>query len=638
MSRRALLGTAGAAGAILIAGSLLSKSDVRALGDGQVIVVDDIAEMKALSSPEEGQWVRTRGYYEPGDGGGALYWIEASSSYGGTPDGYADHELLAAGKVAVLDHSQGIDMRQVGVLSGVDCTAHVRAAYAKGATAYFYNGDMAPVIDCDDPNYPATKFNGGIKPPSNSNHWFDGAFRFQAKPSPNGEHVLFNLQGCEYVAMWRPWVLGEIESHTGTGGEWGFGFYIASGSKHISIYEGKADKFWGDGYYIGLYHHSDGTMPIPEHILLQDCVADSNRRQGLSIVTVQSGRIVGGEYRNTGKIASTPPAYGIDIEPNSQALNSMDVSLVDVKTSGNLRGGLQIVPGFLTRSTVTNPFFDVYVANYRSEADGPVGALRFAYPEFAGGVNTTRKIRGSVVIEKATIVRPRRKGVDWARWGPNAPEVIATDITVLDPNEEGVTSSSALGERSAFSLNIVAANVTSGMLRPGNITLIRPRAIDTRGTSRMYAPFWANAASGAAIGGLHIVDPYSEHDLEGDRGFLRINVSDDSQLSYTGPRPKYVLDANVTISGGLLAGFELTLPAAGTGTTDVQLPEADISLGLEYVFVNASQSGGEIRLLASGTDILKVSGAAGAASLIAEPGAVYRVKARMPGVWSVFEI
>lgn len=69
----------------------------------------------------------------------------------------------------------------------------------------------------------------------------------------------------------------------------------------------------------------------------------------------------------------------------------------------------------------------------------------------------------------------------------------------------------------------------------------------------------------------------------------------------------------------------------------MQPPEADISIGLEYVFVNVSQSGGEIRLLASGTDILKLSGAAGVTSLLAEPGAVYRVRARMPGGWSVLE-
>lgn len=633
-SRRALLGTAASAGVMLVAGSVLGQTEVRATGGEQAIVVDDITAMKSLSSPEDGQLVRTRGYYASGDGGGAWYFITSTAGYTGSPDGYVDHGLIASGKVAVLEISQGIDMLQVGVRTGVDCTARVRAAYAKGAKNYFYTGDIAPVIDCDDPAYPTTKFNGGIRPPSDSTHWFDGRFRFQAKASPYGEHVLFNLQGCEHVTMWRPWVIGDIGTHTGTGGEWGFGFYIASGSKHIAIHNGTAEKFWGDGYYIGVYPHNS-ALPIPEHILLQDCIADSNRRQGLSIVTVQSGRIVGGDYRNTGKIILTNPAFGIDIEPNSQFGNKIDVSLIDVKTSNNGRGGLQLVPGFLTASSTVNPLFDVYIANYRSESDGPVGGLRFAFPGLSGGVNVTKKIRGSIVIEKAMIVRPARKAVEWARWGPNAPEVIATDVTVQDPNEAGVTGSSYPQERSAFSIDIVASHVTSGQVRIGKITLIRPRAIDTRSTPQMLVPFWANAASGASINGLHIIDPYSENDLDGDRGFLRLNVSDDSRLTYTGPRPRYVLDDDLTLSGGLFAGIELMLPAAETGTKDVQLPVSTVSIGLEYEFVNASQSGGKIRLVASGSDVLQLPGAVGATSLLIEPGMVCKIRAQLPGVWSI---
>lgn len=634
MSRRALLGTVGTAGAMLVAGSMLSHNEALAAGGEQVIVADDIASMKSMLSLEDGQLVRTRGYYAPGDGGGARYFITSSTSYVGTPDGYVDHDLTASGHVAVLDASQGIDMLQAGVQSGTDCTAHVRAAYAKEAKDYFYNGDMAPIIDCDDSNYPTTKFSGGIRPPSNSSHWFDGQFRFQAKASPYGEHVLFNLQGCEHVTMWRPWVVGDIETHTGTGGEWGFGFYIASGSKHVSIHHGIAEKFWGDGYYIGVYPHNT-ALPIPEHILLQDCIADSNRRQGLSIVTVQSGRIVGGDYRNTGKIALTNPGYGIDIEPNSQLGNKIDVSLIDVKTSGNGRGGLQLVPGFMTASSTVNPLFDVYIANYRSESDGPVGALRFAFPGLSGGVNLTKKIRGSIVIEKATIVRPARKAVEWARWGPNAPEVIATDVTVQDPNEAAVSSPSYPQDRSAFSINLVAAHVTSGQVSVGRITLIRPRAIDTRSTPLMLVPFWAYAAPGSAIGSLHIIDPYGENDLEGDRGFLRLNASAGSQLTFTGPRPKYELDTNVALSDGLLAGFEMTLPAARTGVTDVQLPDSAVSVGLEYVLVNASLSGGQIRLLASGTDVMQLPGGSGVTSLLIEPGMTYKAKALQPGVWSL---
>ncbi|TNJ61623.1 hypothetical protein FE784_34015 [Paenibacillus hemerocallicola] len=636
MSRRKWLGTVGAAGAMLVTGSLLAKSNVQAAKEEQLIVVDDITALKALAHPEKVQFVMTRGYYASGDGGGALYCIVAGMSYAGAPDGFVDHALSAAGKVAVMDISNGIDMKQAGVQSGVDCTARVRAAYAKNAKTYTYSGDMAPIIDCDDPNYPSSKFAGGIFPPSFSSHWFDGQFRFQAKGSANGEYVLFNFQGREHVTMYRPWIVGDVgTTHTGTGGEWGFGFYLVSGAKHITIQEGLAEKFWGDGYYIGIYP-ANPNLPIPEHITLENCVADSNRRQGLSITAVKHGRIVGGEYRNTGKIASANPAYGIDIEPNNQTKSYIDVSLIDVATRGNSRGGLQFVPGFLSSPLPELPFYNVYVSNYRSVEDGNVGAMRFAYPDLSGSININRKLYGSIVIHKATIERPAAKGVDWSRWVHTAPEVIASDVTVLDANTSGVGGSS-YHARCAFSMMIAADDVTKGMTTVGKVTLIRPKAIDTRTTPKMMAPFWMQTAPGASIRRLTIVDAYGENDLDGNKGFVRVNEAGGVTVRYEGDRPVKLLDQPLVCAAGTWAGYELRLPAAATGVLDVELPASAVSLGLTYTIVNTSQAGGQVRIKATGSDQLKRNGEASSTQQIVAAQETYTAKANLAGIWSLLD-
>jgi hypothetical protein len=633
MSRRALLGTLGLAGGAMLAGSMLPLNRAEA-ASSSCLQVDTVAQMLLLSSVDEGQWVRTNGYYASGDGGGAWYRIVTSTSYTGTPDGFVDHALSAAGKVAVMDISNGIDMKQAGVQSGVDCTARVRAAYAKNAKTYTYSGDMAPIIDCDDPNYPSSKFAGGIFPPSFSSHWFDGQFRFQAKGSANGEYVLFNFQGREHVTMYRPWIVGDVgTTHTGTGGEWGFGFYLVSGAKHITIQEGLAEKFWGDGYYIGIYP-ANPNLPIPEHITLENCVADSNRRQGLSITAVKHGRIVGGEYRNTGKIASANPAYGIDIEPNNQTKSYIDVSLIDVATRGNSRGGLQFVPGFLSSPLPELPFYNVYVSNYRSVEDGNVGAMRFAYPDLSGSININRKLYGSIVIHKATIERPAAKGVDWSRWVHTAPEVIASDVTVLDANTSGVGGSS-YHARCAFSMMIAADDVTKGMTTVGKVTLIRPKAIDTRTTPKMMAPFWMQTAPGASIRGLTIVDGFGENDLDGNKGFVRVNEAGGVTVRYTGDRPVKLLDQPLVCAAGTWAGYELRLPETATGVLDVELPAAAVSLGLTYTIVNASQAGGQVRIKVTGVDQLKANGAAAATQWIVEPQERYAASANIAGLWSL---
>ncbi|MEF3310572.1 hypothetical protein PV433_16935 [Paenibacillus sp. GYB004] len=635
MSRRVLLGSAGAAGAALIAGSLLTLDHADASGDDKIKTVSDIAELQSLTAAHEGQQIVTRGYYAAGDGGGAVYTVVSTSAYAGTPDQIIDFPLAASGKVAVMNVSGGIHMKQAGVQSGVDCTARVKAAYARNAAHYYYEGDLAPLIDCADPAYPAGKFGGGIQPPSNSYHWFDGLFKFQAKPNGLAEYVLFNLQGREHVTLVRPWIVGDVQTHTGTTGEWGFGYYISNGSKHITIIEGKAEKFWGDGYYIG-NNSSASSLPIPEHITLQDCIADSNRRQGLSVTAVKQGRVVGGSYSRTGAILSTPPAYGIDIEPNAVASAYIDISLIDVQTSHNLRGGLQLVPGFLSGPAVADPFFNVYVENYRSFEDGPVGALRFAYPDLSnGGIRLNRKIFGQIVIRKATILHSKRKGVEWARWIPNAPEVVGTDISVIDPNMEGITNPASNGERSGFSINVTADDVSKGMTGPGAITLIRPQAIDRRTAPKLFAGFWIQTAAGASVSHLTVLDPHMHNGLAAHQGFLRVNQADSVTLQFAGVRPRFELDQSVTLTDGALAGVEIFLPASQTGTLDVHLPDAGKSLGLEYVVVNGSQAGGILNLVASGTNNLKENGLPGVTQLAVGPGDSYCLRALVPGVWSV---
>ncbi|GAA3413368.1 hypothetical protein ACFFNY_01800 [Paenibacillus hodogayensis] len=634
LSRRTLLSTMGIAGGAMLAGRMMPLGRAEAAGSASMLYIGTVAQMVLLASVEEGQWVRTNGYYIEGDGGGAKYRITASTSYAGTPDGYVDHALSAAGKVAVMDLSNGIDMKQIGVQSGVDGTARVRAAYAKNAKMYTYTGDMAPIIDCDDPNYPASKFSGGIFPPSFSYHRFDGQFRFQAKGSANGEYVLFNFYGREHVTMVRPWVVGDVgTTHTGTTGEWGFGFYLVSGAKHITIQDGLAEKFWGDGYYVGI-HPSYPNEAISEHITLENCIADSNRRQGLSITAVRCCRVIGGEYRNTGNIAWTGPAFGIDIEPNAQAKAYVDVSLIDVTTRNNKMGGLELVPGFLSRSIVEEPYFNVFVSNYRSIDDGQTGAIKFNNPAPANAAELQKAIRGQIVIEKATVVRPKRKGVEWGRWGKHAPHVVASDILVQDPNEDGVAGISYT-QQSAFVLTLTADDVTKGMTQTGRITLIRPRALDTRATPKMRAPFWMQTAAGSSVQRMTIVDGFGENDLDGNKGFVRVNEASGVTVRYTGDRPVKLLDSPLVCATGIWAGYELRLPETATGVLDVELPASTVSLGLTYTIVNASQAGGQVRIKASGADQLKANGTAAATQWIVEPQEAYSAGAHMAGVWSL---
>ena len=78
-------------------------------GEQTVLTYENVAEMVADTSLTVGQLARTKGYYDAGDGGGALYLIQVTQAV----DGFGDH-LLANGNVALLQVSGSVSAKQYG--------------------------------------------------------------------------------------------------------------------------------------------------------------------------------------------------------------------------------------------------------------------------------------------------------------------------------------------------------------------------------------------------------------------------------------------------------------------------------------------------------------------------------------------
>lgn len=127
-------------------------------------------------------------------------------------------------------------------------------------------------------------------------------------PNGNTNYHIFGLRDVEDVTIRGGELIGDRDQHQGSSGEWGYGVYISSNARNILIDNVVSREMWGDGFFIGDARDNDA----PRDITLQYCTADHNRRQGLSITTVNGATVFRSKFMRT--IGAAPEA-GIDLEP-----------------------------------------------------------------------------------------------------------------------------------------------------------------------------------------------------------------------------------------------------------------------------------------------------------------------------------
>ncbi|WP_158257540.1 right-handed parallel beta-helix repeat-containing protein [Haliangium sp. UPWRP_2] len=134
----------------------------------------------------------------------------------------------------------------------------------------------------------------------------------QTIPNASPSYSLITVWNKSNVTISGGTLIGDRTKHMGSGGEWGFGVHIP-GSSHVTVENVIAREFWGDGFYVGPLAPNGAS----KNITLRGCVADGNRRQGLSMTGVSGALVDGCTFSNT---AGAPPEAGIDLEPNADGI------------------------------------------------------------------------------------------------------------------------------------------------------------------------------------------------------------------------------------------------------------------------------------------------------------------------------
>lgn len=136
----------------------------------------------------------------------------------------------------------------------------------------------------------------------------------------------------------------------------------------------------GDGIYIG-----QGSGPC-RNIILRDIVCDRNHRQAISVISVDGLLIERCSFKNT---SGTPPAAGIDFEPNRKSQCISNVMMRDSVFEGNAGCGIEF---HLMHLDATSPRVSAVIENCRS-----VGNSGAAFKLACNSASPSGEVRGSIV-------------------------------------------------------------------------------------------------------------------------------------------------------------------------------------------------------------------------------------------------
>ena len=198
------------------------------------------------------------------------------------------------------------------------CTIHLEEG--------IYNVSAKYVVDND---FPEGEENGIIKIKSNSKIILDGIVNLL--PNSLRHYSIFLIRDKSNVIIeGKGRIIGDVETHTGTTGEWGHGIQISS-SKNIVVRDITVSKCWGDGISIS----SVSTTNLSKDVTIDNIVSTYNRRLGVSIISGDNIRFLNSTTELNGSINGTSPKRGLDIEPDPNSfLNNVLVDNCIIKDQG----------------------------------------------------------------------------------------------------------------------------------------------------------------------------------------------------------------------------------------------------------------------------------------------------------------
>jgi hypothetical protein len=266
-------------------------------------------------------------------------------------------------------------------------------------------------------------------------------------------------------------------------GEWRHGVSIR-GASGITVRRTTARNCAGDGFYIG----STAAQPFSADVVLEDCHADGNRRQGISLISGRNVVLIRPRLTHT---AGTAPQAGLDLEPNDPEEFMEGIRVLEPYTAGNAGGGILLA---LHRLSERAAAVDIEIQGHTSVEDR-IGFRTTLMPN---------RVRGHVRVTAPRYVRPGLHGFLARNWGAHGPRLDLIRPLVVDPNE---AASRSARFASAIAL-YETADDTEVPRVIGNVHIEEPEVRDTRSRPRVsYGLYLRNEVDESAMAHVSVVNP-----------------------------------------------------------------------------------------------------------------------------------
>lgn len=312
---------------------------------------DTVQDMKNATNLINGSYAKTLGYYEINDGGEATYKITNTVSE------TEYHEELNNGLFATLIiDNDSVNVHQFGAKGDGttdDSNAINLALSSKAYNISFIKGNTYMVRGYEEgqPEGSTTGLIGttGLIIPSNKNVDLNES-TIKCITNSRQNYNIFTIAEKENIILKNGTIIGDRATHTGATGEWGYGVAIKS-STNITLDNLKISECWGDG--INLNNNGNGSI-LNKNITINNCICDSNRRQGMSIENGDTINVINSQFNNTGNNnLHTAPSAGCDVEPGAKQ-NVKNVLFDNCSFNSNYGAGLLLDGTKVSLITVNN--------------------------------------------------------------------------------------------------------------------------------------------------------------------------------------------------------------------------------------------------------------------------------------------